>query len=158
CRERRCHFSRERTLSYLVATSRDARPAGKRFRELLDAPGIVRIPGAFNGLAALQAKQAGFGALYLSGAAMSASMGVPDLGIISKEDVCFFIRQISRAADLPLVVDGDTGFGGVLNTMDMVRCFEEVGAAAVQIEDQELPKKCGHLNDKKLTSAEEMAA
>jgi methylisocitrate lyase len=145
-------------LTYLVATSRDARPAGERFRDLLASPGILRIPGAYNGLAALQAKQVGFRALYLSGAAMSASMGLPDLGILSKDDVCFFVRQITRAADLPLVVDGDTGFGGILNAMDMVRSFEDAGAAAVQIEDQELPKKCGHLNDKKLISPEEMAA
>jgi methylisocitrate lyase len=145
-------------MSYLVATSRHRRSAGERLRDLLAAPGIIRIPGAYNGLAALQARKAGFKALYLSGAAMSASMGLPDLGIISKEDVCFFIRQICRAADLPLIVDGDTGFGGVLNAMDMVRSFEEAGAAAVQIEDQELPKKCGHLNDKNLIPAEEMAA
>jgi methylisocitrate lyase len=145
-------------LTYLVAASSSPRPAGDRLRDLLQEPGILRIPGAFSGLAALQAKQAGFKALYLSGAAMSASMGVPDLGIISKEDVCFFVRQISRAADLPLIVDGDTGFGGILNAMDMVRSFEDVGAAAVQIEDQELPKKCGHLNDKKLISPKEMAA
>ena len=125
---------------------------------MLTEPGILRIPGAANGLAALQARQAGFNALYLSGAAMSASMGLPDLGIISKDDVCFFVRQICRAADLPLVVDGDTGFGGILNAMDMVRSFEDAGAAAVQIEDQELPKKCGHLNDKKLISPVEMAA
>src|SRR5260370_36826591 len=85
-------------------------------------------------------------------------MGLPGLGIISKEDVCFFVRQICRAADLPLVVDGDTGFGGILNAMDMVRSFEDAGAAAVQIEDQELPKKCGHLNDKKLIAPDEMAA
>jgi methylisocitrate lyase len=145
-------------MTYLVASSRHRRSAGERLRELLVSPGIIRIPGAYSGLAALQAKRAGFKALYLSGAAMSASMGLPDLGIISKDDVCFFIRQICRAADLPLIVDGDTGFGGVLNAMDMVRCFEEAGAAAVQIEDQELPKKCGHLNDKNLVSPEEMAA
>jgi len=145
-------------MTFLVAASRDGRPAGERFRELLASPGILRIPGAFNGLAALQAKRAGFKAVYLSGAAMSASMGLPDLGIIGKDDVCFFIRQMCRTSDLPVVVDGDTGFGGVLNAMDMVRSFEEAGAAAVQIEDQELPKKCGHLNDKNLVSAEEMAA
>ena len=145
-------------MTYLVAASRETRPPGERFRDLLAMPGILRIPGAYNGLAALQAKQAGYNALYLSGAAMSASMGVPDLGILTKEDVCFFIRQISRAADLPLVVDGDTGFGGTLNAMDMVRSFEEAGAAAVQIEDQDLPKKCGHLNDKKLIPSDEMAA
>jgi methylisocitrate lyase len=127
-------------------------------RDLLSRPGILRIPGAYNGLTALQAKRAGFEALYLSGAAASASMGLPDLGIITKEDVCFFVRQISRASDLPLVVDGDTGFGGVLNAMDAVRSFEDAGAAAIQIEDQELPKKCGHLNDKNLVSPDEMAA
>jgi methylisocitrate lyase len=145
-------------LSYLVAKSLNSRPAGERLRGLLSDSGILRIPGAYNGLAALQAKRAGFEALYLSGAAMSASMGLPDLGVLGKEEVCFFIRQICRAADLPVVVDGDTGFGGVLNAMDMVRSFEEAGAAAVHIEDQELPKKCGHLNDKKLISSEEMAA
>lgn len=145
-------------MTYLVAASRNAVPAGERLRQLLAAPGIVRIPGACNGLSALQARRAGFEALYLSGAAMSASMGLPDLGIISKDDVCFFIRQICRAADLPLIVDGDTGFGGVLNAMDMVRSFEDAGAAAVQIEDQELPKKCGHLNDKNLIAPDEMAA
>jgi methylisocitrate lyase len=127
-------------------------------RDLLSRPGILRIPGAYNGLTALQAKRAGFEALYLSGAAASASMGLPDLGIITKEDVCFFVRQICRASDLPLVVDGDTGFGGVLNAMDAVRSFEDAGAAAIQIEDQELPKKCGHLNDKNLVSPDEMAA
>jgi methylisocitrate lyase len=145
-------------LTFLVATERQSRLPGDRLRDLLAAPGILRIPGAYNGLAALQAKQAGYKALYLSGAAMSASMGMPDLGIISKDDVCFFIRQISRAADIPVIVDGDTGFGGILNAMDTVRSFEEAGAAAVQIEDQDLPKKCGHLNDKKLISADEMAS
>ena len=145
-------------MTYLVSTSLDPRPAGDRLRDLLSGPGILRIPGAYNGLAALQAKRAGFESVYLSGAAMSASMGIPDLGILGKEDVCFFIRQIRRATDLPVVVDGDTGFGGVLNAMDTVRSFEEAGAAAVHFEDQELPKKCGHLNDKKLISPEEMAA
>jgi methylisocitrate lyase len=142
----------------LVATSRSSKPPAIRLRELLAEPGILRIPGAYNGITALQARAAGFNALYLSGAAMTASMGLPDLGIITRDDVLFFIRQLYRAADLPIVVDGDTGFGGVLNAMDVVRCFEEAGAAAIQIEDQELPKKCGHLNDKKLAAPEEMAA
>jgi methylisocitrate lyase len=145
-------------MTYLVSSELSAIPAGQRFRELLARRGILRLPGAHSGLAALQARAAGFEALYLSGAAMTASMGLPDLGIISKDDICFFIRQLARAADLPILVDGDTGFGGVLNVMDMVRCFEDAGAAAVQIEDQNLPKKCGHLNDKSLVSAEEMAA
>src|SRR5690606_37201713 len=119
---------------------------------------ILQLPGAYNGLSAIQAKAAGFSGLYLSGAAMSASMGLPDLGIITIEDVCFFIRQIARVSQLPILVDGDTGFGEALNVMHMVRAFEEAGAAAVQIEDQLLPKKCGHLNDKKLAPAEDMAS
>jgi methylisocitrate lyase len=125
---------------------------------MLEAPGIVELPGAHNGLAALQAKAHGFRALYLSGAAMTASMGLPDLGMITVDEVCFFIRQAVRAADLPLLVDGDTGYGEALNVMHMVRCFEDAGAAAVHLEDQLLPKKCGHLNDKKLAAPEDMAA
>jgi len=145
-------------MPYLVARDLPSDPAGTRFRALLDRPEILRMPGAHNGMAALQAKAAGFEALYLSGAAMTASMGLPDLGIITVEDVCFFIRQIARASGLPVLVDGDTGYGETLNVMHMVRAFEEAGAAAVHIEDQLLPKKCGHLNDKKLASAHDMAA
>jgi methylisocitrate lyase len=89
---------------------------------------------------------------------MSASMGLPDLGIITIEDVSFFIRQLARASSLPVLVDGDTGYGEALNVMQMVRAFEDAGAGAVHIEDQLLPKKCGHLNDKKLASPVEMAA
>lgn len=125
---------------------------------MLASGSIVRMPGAHNGQAALQAQAAGFEALYLSGAAMSASMGLPDLGIISVEDVCFFIRQIVRATDLPVLADGDTGYGEVLNVMATVRAFEDAGASAIQLEDQVLPKKCGHLNDKRLVNPDEMAA
>ncbi len=145
-------------MTYLVAADLPAAPAGERFRALLARPGILQMPGAHNGMAALQARAAGFEALYLSGAAMTASMGIPDLGMITVEEVCFFIRQITRAAGLPLLVDGDTGYGEALNVMHMVRSFEDAGAAAVHIEDQLLPKKCGHLNDKKLADAHDMAA
>jgi len=144
-------------MPYLVATDLPAKSPGARFRELLARPGIVRLPGTHNGMAALQARQAGFEALYLSGAAMSASMGLPDLGIISVDDVAFFVRQVARASSLPVLVDGDTGYGEALNVMNMVRAFESAGAAAVHIEDQLLPKKCGHLNDKRLAAADDMA-
>lgn len=145
-------------MPYLVPAAEETMPAGKRLRTLLSRPDILRMPGAHNGLAALQAKAAGFQALYLSGAAMSASMGLPDLGILTLEDVLFFTRQIVRASGLPLLVDGDTGFGEALNVMHTVRGLEEAGAAAIQIEDQVLPKKCGHLNDKKLASPADMGA
>lgn len=145
-------------MTYLEAGHYADLPAGERFRRLVEQPDIFRLPGAYNGLSALQAKEHGFDGLYLSGAAMSASMGLPDLGVMTIEDVCFFIRQIARVSQLPMLVDGDTGFGEALNVMHMVRAFEEAGAGAVQIEDQLLPKKCGHLNDKKLAPAADMAA
>src|ERR1700742_3929495 len=145
-------------MPYLVGADLDDRPAGDRFRDLLKQPGILRIPGTHNGMAALQAKAAGFSAAYLSGAAMTASMGLPDLGIITVDEVAFFIRQVVRASGLPVLVDGDTGYGEALNVMHMVRSFEDAGAAAVHLEDQILPKKCGHLNDKKIAPAQDMAA
>ena len=145
-------------MPYLVADDLSVAPAGERFRAALARPGILRMPGAHNGMASLQARAAGFEALYLSGAAMTASMGLPDLGIITVDEVCFFIRQVARSSGLPVLVDGDTGYGEALNAMHMVRSFEDAGAAAVHIEDQLLPKKCGHLNDKKLADAQDMAA
>lgn len=145
-------------MPYLIANSQPSVSAGARFRAALNRPEILQMPGTHNGQAALQAKSAGFEALYLSGAAMSASMGLPDLGIITVDEVAFFIRQIARSSGLPLLVDGDTGYGEALNVMHMVRVFEEAGAGAVHLEDQLLPKKCGHLNDKKLASAADMAA
>ena len=144
-------------MTYLVAADLPTEPAGDRFRKLVEAGGIVQIPGTHNGMAALQARAAGFGASYLSGAAMTASMGLPDLGMITVDEVCFFVRQVVRASSLPVLVDGDTGYGEALNVMAMVRAFEDAGAAAVHIEDQILPKKCGHLNDKKLADAHDMA-
>jgi len=145
-------------MTYLVADDLPAEPAGIRFRKALEAGGILQMPGTHNGQAALQAAKAGFSALYLSGAAMTASMGLPDLGVITVDEVCFFIRQVARASGLPVLVDGDTGYGEALNVMHMVRSFEDAGAGAVHIEDQLLPKKCGHLNDKKLADAHDMAA
>ena len=145
-------------MPYLLASDLPTESAGRRFRALVERGGILRVPGSHNGMAALQAKAAGFEALYLSGAAMTASMGLPDLGILTVDEVAFFIRQVARASGLPVLVDGDTGYGEALNVMHMVRTFEEAGAGAVHIEDQLLPKKCGHLNDKKLADARDMAA
>jgi methylisocitrate lyase len=145
-------------MPYLIADDLPTEPAGVRFRRLVERGGIAQLPGAHNGMAALQAKRAGFEGLYLSGAAMTASMGIPDLGMITVDEVCFFVRQVARASGLPVLVDGDTGYGEALNVMHMVRSFEDAGAGAVHIEDQLLPKKCGHLNDKKLADAHDMAA
>jgi methylisocitrate lyase len=145
-------------MPYVIADDLPDQPAGLRFRALLDRPQILQMPGAHLGIAALLAKKQGFEALYMSGAAMSATMGLPDLGMITVDEVAFHIRQVARSAGLPMLVDGDTGYGEALNVMHMVRVFEEAGAGAVHLEDQLLPKKCGHLNDKKLADARDMAA
>ena len=139
------------------AAAQPDRPAGERLQALLDRPGIVGVPGAHDALSARLARGAGFEALYLSGAALSASMALPDLGVITLEELCHATRQLVRAAGLPVLVDGDTGYGEALNVMRLVRELEDAGAAAVQIEDQMLPKKCGHLNDKRLADPEDMA-
>jgi methylisocitrate lyase len=141
-----------------LTQANDTASAGERLAELWQRPGILAIPGAHNGLAAMLARRAGFEALYLSGAALSASMGLADLGIMTVEELTTFAREICRAGGLPLIVDADTGYGGVLNVMRVVREVEDAGAAAIQLEDQLLPKKCGHLNDKLLATPEDAAA
>jgi methylisocitrate lyase len=134
-------------MTWLTERDRNRHPAGDRLAALWAQPGIVRLPGAHDPLAALLARRAGFEALYLSGAAVTASLALPDLGILTLDELTFFTRSICRAVDLPLVVDGDTGYGEALNVMRLVRELEDAGAAAVQLEDHVLPKKCGHLSD-----------
>src|SRR5690625_2257519 len=117
---------------------------------------ILQIPGAHDGMAALEAKKAGFSVLYLSGGAFTASMGLPDLGIMNSNEVAAKARELVRATNLPVLVDIDTGFGGILNVARTAEEMVESRVAAVQIEDQQLPKKCGHLNGKQLVTTEEM--
>ncbi|MCY8807302.1 methylisocitrate lyase [Bacillus atrophaeus] len=144
-------------MSWIVNQQSTQEELAQRFRSLMSAPGILQIPGAHDAMAALIAKQTGFSAIYLSGAAYTASKGLPDLGIITSSEMAERAKDLVRAADLPLLVDIDTGFGGVLNAARTAREMLEARVAAVQIEDQQLPKKCGHLNGKQLVSAEEMA-
>ncbi|MDN9011426.1 methylisocitrate lyase [Brevibacillus laterosporus] len=127
-----------------------------KFRELMNAPDLLQIPGAHDALAALMARRAGFAALYLSGAAYTASCGLPDLGIVTSTEIAQRAKELIRATDLPVLVDIDTGFGGILNVSRTAREMLEANVAAVQLEDQQLPKKCGHLNGKKLVTTEEM--
>jgi methylisocitrate lyase len=136
---------------------RDPRPAGDRLAALWAVPGILGVPGAHDPLAALLARRAGFRALYLPGAGLTASRALPDLGVLTLGELTDVTRAIVRAVGLPVLVDGDTGYGEMLNVVRLVREPEDAGAAAVQLEDQVLPKKCGHLSDKRLVSPEEMA-
>jgi methylisocitrate lyase len=125
----------------------------KRLRELLAADETLVVPGVFNGLTALLAKKADARALYLSGAAFSASMGMPDVGLVTLDELARAARQIVRVTRIPLIVDADTGFGSALNVMRAVRELEGARCAAIQLEDQEDPKRCGHLEGKRVTSA-----
>ena len=129
----------------------------KRFREMLEGDETIVVPGVFNGLTALLAKRAGADVLYLSGAAFSASMGMPDVGLFTLDELARTARQIVRVTRIPLIVDADTGFGGAMNVMRTVRELEGARCAAVQIEDQVDPKRCGHLEGKHVTSVEAFA-
>ena len=128
-----------------------------QLRQMLEEGKTLTVPGAFNPLTALVAKKVGFEALYFSGAAFSASLGLPDLGLFTLEQLTYAVRWVVRACDLPLIVDADTGFGEALNVIRTVKELEDAGAAAIQIEDQVLPKRCGHLDGKSVVSAEAFA-
>ena len=129
----------------------------RALREELRRPSIVLVPGVFNALTALMAQNLGFKAVYVSGAAVTASMALPDLGLITMDEMVRTVKYIVDAVNIPVIVDIDTGYGEALNVMRAVREFEAVGAAGIQLEDQVLPKKCGHLSGKALIPPEEMA-
>ncbi len=129
---------------------------GSLLRRLLRERDIIVAPGVFNPAVALLVEKMGFDAAYLSGAALTGSLAMPDLGIITLTELATFTSYITRVVEIPVIVDADTGFGEALNVQRTVRELENAGAAAIQIEDQELPKKCGHLKGKRLIPAEDM--
>lgn len=124
----------------------------------LIAARTVQIPGAFNALAARAIERAGFEAVYVSGAGLSnAVYALPDVGLITLSEAAAHARAICAAVKVPVIVDGDTGFGEAMNTARTVAEMEAAGVSAIHLEDQILPKKCGHLDGKDLISAEAMA-
>ncbi|MCS7313587.1 MAG: methylisocitrate lyase [Acidobacteria bacterium] len=141
---------------WLVTPPGTEHPA-RQLRGLLATGDAIVAPGVFNALVARIAHRLGFRALYFSGAAFSASLGLPDLGLFTLDELVDAVRWVVRATGLPVIVDADTGFGEALNVMRTVRELEAVGAAAVQIEDQVWPKRCGHLEGKEVIPAEAMA-
>jgi methylisocitrate lyase len=130
---------------------------GRRLRQAWERQPI-QVPGVFNALVARMAERLGFAAVYLSGGALSASFGVPDVGLLSLTEFVEAARAIALATPLPLLCDADTGFGEALNVERTVRLFENAGAAGIHLEDQRLPKRCGHLSGKQLVEPEVMAA
>ncbi len=131
--------------------------AGARFRAAIAAEKPLQIIGAINAYHAMLATQSGFKAIYLSGGGVAAgSLGLPDLGISTLEDVLVDVRRITDAVDTPLLVDIDTGFGGAFNIARTIKSVSKAGAAAVHIEDQVSAKRCGHRPNKAIVSLEEM--
>ena len=131
--------------------------AGARFRAALAAESPLQVVGAITAFAGLMARRVGYKALYLSGGGVAAnSLGMPDLGISTMEDVLVDARRIVDAAQLPLLVDIDTGWGGAFNIARTIRSFERVGVAAVHMEDQVGQKRCGHRPGKEVVPKEEM--
>jgi methylisocitrate lyase len=134
-----------------------ASSAGSRFRKQLDQERLLQIVGVINAYCALLAENAGFNALYLSGAGVAnAAFGLPDLGLTSLNDVTEEVRRITDVTSLPLLVDADTGWGDTLNIARTVKQLTKAGAAAMHIEDQAQSKRCGHRPNKVLISSEEM--
>jgi methylisocitrate lyase len=127
----------------------------RRLRELIDKQTVV-LPGAFNALTAIQIERVGFNAMYISGAALAAARGLPDLGLLTMTEVLSDSVTIANAVAIPALADVDTGFGSAISVMRTVREFEKAGIAGVQLEDQENPKKCGHLSGKRLIPSQEM--
>ena len=119
---------------------------------------ILLAPGIFDALTGLIAQQAGAEAVYLSGASIAYTrFGRPDIGLVTMTEVAEVVAAIADRIDVPVIVDADNGFGNALNVQRTVRTFERAGAAALQLEDQTLPKRCGHLSGKTLIPSEEMA-
>jgi 2-methylisocitrate lyase-like PEP mutase family enzyme len=116
----------------------------------------VIAPGVFDGLSARLVEQAGFDAVYASGGAIARSHGIPDLGLLSYADVLERLRSITDVVSMPVIADADTGYGNSINVARTVKGFVQAGVAALHLEDQVFPKRCGHLNDKSLVSTDEM--
>jgi 2-methylisocitrate lyase-like PEP mutase family enzyme len=126
-------------------------------RKRLAAPDILIAPGVYDGLTAALATDAGFEALYLSGAAVAYTrLGRPDIGLSTASEMTDTMALIADRTDLPVIMDADTGFGNALNARRTMQSYERAGASALQIEDQTYPKKCGHLSDKSLIKKDEM--
>jgi 2,3-dimethylmalate lyase len=132
------------------------KPAG-RLRELLSKPDMVVAPGAYDGITARLVEQAGFSAVYMTGAGTSMARGFPDFGLLGMSEMVENAAVMARTVAIPLIADADTGYGNAINVIRTVGAYEAAGVAGLHLEDQVAPKKCGHLDGKQVISAEEMA-
>ena len=129
----------------------------KLLHDLIHAPEVLAMPGAYDALSAKLIEQAGFEACQVSGFGLAASLlGLPDIGIVTLRDQINVTQAIAQAIEIPVMADGDTGYGNAVNVFHTVRMLEAAGAAGINIEDQDFPKRCGHLDGKSVISMEEM--
>src|ERR1700688_4033517 len=119
---------------------------------------MVIAPGAYDGLTATLVAQAGFAAVYMTGAGTSVSHGYPDFGLLTETEMVANAARMARAVDIPVVADADTGYGNELNVVRTVHDYERAGVAGIHIEDQVSPKRCGHLDDKEIVPREDWLA
>ncbi|MFL5285023.1 MAG: oxaloacetate decarboxylase [Rhodopila sp.] len=127
-------------------------------RAALRQPGMVIAPGAYDGLTAALVAQAGFPAVYMTGAGTSVAHGYPDFGLLTETEMVANAARMVRAAGIPVIADADTGYGNEINVVRTVRDYEDAGVAAIHIEDQVSPKRCGHLDDKEVVAREDWIA
>lgn len=137
-------------------TRERGKSAPRRMREMLAQPGIILGGGAYDALSARIVEQCDYPLCVVTGAGTSMSRGYPDIGFVACEEMVANARYIAEAVEIPVIVDADTGYGNAINVMRTVRAFEQAGVAGIHIEDQDWPKKCGHLQGKKLIPAQEM--
>jgi 2-methylisocitrate lyase-like PEP mutase family enzyme len=130
--------------------------ATTKFKSMVSGGRIVVAPGAFDGLSARLVEQAGFPAVYASGGAIARSTGVPDMGLITPDEIVQRLSEMVEAVGVPVIADADTGYGNALTAQRAARAFERAGVAAFHLEDQTFPKKCGHYDDKALVPTSEM--
>jgi len=128
------------------------------FRDLMKRDGMVVAPGAYDCITAKLIEQAGFAAVYMTGAGTAATLGYPDFGLVTMSEMVANAGRIAAAVDLPVIADADTGYGNELNVFRTVREFERSGVTGIHIEDQEFPKKCGHLEGKQVIPREDYLA
>jgi 2-methylisocitrate lyase-like PEP mutase family enzyme len=129
-----------------------------KLRAALREPGMLIAPGAYDGLTAMLVAQAGFPAVYMTGAGTSVAHGYPDFGLLTATEMVANAARMVRAVDVPVIADADTGYGNELNVVRTVRDFEQAGVAGIHIEDQVAPKRCGHLDDKEIVPREDWIA
>ena len=129
-----------------------------RLRQLLDTPGLIVAPGAYDGFSARLIEAAGFSVIYMTGAGTAAShLGQPDLGLATLTEMANHASHLASAVSLPVIADADTGYGNALNAVRTVREYEKAGVAGLHMEDQVAPKKCGHISGKQVVSTREFA-